>query len=279
MKYKELNKMGIKIPSIGMGTWGIGGGLTPDYSRDKEFITLLREGIKLGLTLIDTAEMYGAGHSEELVGEAIKEFHRENIFIITKVLPENLRYNDLIKSAEKSLKRLKTDYIDLYLIHAPNPRIPLKESMKAMEKLKEEGLIKFIGVSNFNVTEMKEAQKYLKNTKIVANQVEYSLFYRKIEKDILPYCEKNGITIIAYSPLARGVIPKDKFINKIAAKYNKTASQLAINWLIRKPNVIAIPKSSKIERLKEFAEAADWELSKEDEEIILKYVTSFKNLT
>ncbi|MCS7279399.1 MAG: aldo/keto reductase [Thermodesulfobacteriaceae bacterium] len=272
MKLKELNQTGIKIPSIGMGTWGIGGGLTPDYSKDEEFIQLLITGLKLGLTLIDTAEMYGAGHTEELVGEAIKNFPREKIFIITKVLPENLRFKDLIKAAEQSLKRLKTPYIDLYLIHAPNPKIPLKESMEAMEKLKEEGLIKFIGVSNFKVVQMEEAQKYLKNSYLVANQVEYNLFYRRIERDILPYCEKRNITVIAYSPLARGLIPKDEFIQKVALKYNKTASQLALNWLIKKPKVIAIPKSSKVERLKEFIGATDWELSKEDEEKILKYV-------
>lgn len=278
MEFKELDRTGILIPAIGMGTWGIGGFLSPDYSQDEKMIEVLRKGIELGLTLIDTAEMYGVGHSEELVGEAIKIFPREKIFIITKVLPENLRYKDLINSAEKSLKRLKTHYIDLYLIHAPNPRIPLSESMSAMEKLVEEGLIKFIGVSNFNVSQMEEAQRYLKNNKLVANQVEYSLFYRKIEKDILPYCEKMGITVIAYSPLARGAIPEDKFIQKIASKYNKTASQLALNWLIKKPNVIAIPKSSKIERLKEFAESTGWNISEEDEKLILEYVSSFTHI-
>lgn len=276
MEFKELNRTGILIPAIGMGTWGIGGYLSPDYSRDEEFIEVLRRGVELGLTLIDTAEMYGAGHSEELVGEAIKIFPREKVFIITKVLPEHLRYKDLINSAENSLKRLKTEYIDLYLIHAPNPRIPISESMSAMEKLVEEGLVKFIGVSNFSVAQMEEAQRYLKNNRIVANQVEYSLFYRKIEKDLLPYCEKTGITVIAYSPLARGSISKDEFIKKIASKYNKTASQLALNWLIKKPNVIAIPKSSKIERLKEFAESTSWSLSKEDERLILEYVKSLE---
>lgn len=274
MKYKELDKTGVKIPCIGIGTWGIGGGFTPDYSRDKEFVELLIEGIKLGLTLIDTAEMYGAGHTEELIGEAIKYFPREDVFIITKVLPKNLRYKDVIKSAEGSLKRLNTDYIDLYLIHAPNPRIPLKETIEAMEKLVENRLVRFIGVSNFSVRDLEEAQKYLKNTNIVANQVEYNLFYRKIEKDLLPYCERKGIIVIAYSPLARGAIPKDGFINRIASKYGKTASQLALNWLIKKPNVIAIPKSSKIERLREFVEAIDWELSEEDERILLEYVNS-----
>lgn len=274
MVYKELDKTGIKVPAIGMGTWGIGGGLTPDYSKDEELIKVLVEGIKLGLTLIDTAEMYGAGHAEELVGEAIKQFPRESVFVITKVLPQNLTYKDLIKAAERSLKRLKTDYIDLYLIHAPNPRIPLKETMEAMEKLVEDRLVKFIGVSNFGVKEMEEAQKHLRKTTIVANQVEYSLFDRSMEREVLPYCEKKGITVIAYSPLARGAIPRDEFIGKIASKYGKTASQLALNWLIKKPNVIAIPKSSKVERLREFAEATDWEISKEDEEVLLRYINS-----
>ncbi|MCS7215201.1 MAG: aldo/keto reductase [Thermodesulfovibrio sp.] len=271
MEYKELGSTQVKIPAIGMGTWEIGGGITPDYSSDEEGILALRKGIELGMTLIDTAEMYGKGHSEEVVAEAIKIFPRENIFIVTKVLPENLRFKDLINAAHGSLKRLRTNYIDLYLIHAPNPRIPIKETMEAMESLVNESLVRFIGVSNFNVYEMEEARKVLKNTDIVVNQVEYNLTYRKIERDILPYCIKNNITVMAYCPLGRGVLPKNQFLREIGLKYNKTAAQVALNWLIQKERVMAIPKSSKIKHVIENAQSTGWRLSIEDIEIIEKF--------
>uniref|UniRef100_A0A7C4JQR4 Aldo/keto reductase n=1 Tax=Thermodesulfobacterium geofontis TaxID=1295609 RepID=A0A7C4JQR4_9BACT len=271
MELKELNNTGIKIPAIGMGTWEIGGRLSPDYSMDEYYIEILREGIKLGMSLIDTAEMYGAGHSEEIVGEAIKIFPRESVFIVTKVLPENLKYKDLINAAYKSLKRLKTDYIDLYLIHAPNPKIPIKETMEAMEKLVEEKIVKFIGVSNFNVYQMEEARACLSNIDIVVNQVEYHLLYRKAEKDILPYSIKNKITLMAYSPLARGLLAKNEFLKKIGRKYKKTAAQVALNWLIQKEMVVAIPKAGNLKHLIENAQTCDFHLSKEDILEIEKY--------
>ncbi len=264
MDLKELNNTGIKIPAIGMGTWEIGGRFSPDYSMDEYYIEILREGIKLGMSLIDTAEMYGAGHSEEIVGEAIKIFPRESIFIVTKVLPENLKYKDLINAAYKSLKRLKTDYIDLYLIHAPNPKIPIKETMEAMEKLVEEKIVKFIGVSNFNVYQMEEARACLSNIDIVVNQVEYHLLYRKVEKEVLPYCIKNKITLMAYSPLARGLLAKNEFLKKIGEKYKKTAAQVALNWLIQKEMVVAIPKAGNLKHLIENAQTCDFRLSEED---------------
>lgn len=268
MELKELNKTGIKIPAIGMGTWEIGGRLAPDYSNDEKAIEALIKGIELGMYLIDTAEMYGGGHAEELVGEAIKKFERQKVFIVTKVLPENLRYKDLINSAQKSLKRLKTDYIDLYLIHAPNPKIPIKETMSAMEKLVEDKVVKFIGVSNFSVSQIENARAYLTKTDIVVNQVEYNLIEREIEKVLLPYCVKNNITLMAYSPLARGLLAKNEFLKEIGKKYNKTASQVALNWLIQKEGVVAIPKSSKIEHLQENALATGWRLSEKDIQLI-----------
>lgn len=271
MEFKELGSTNIKIPVVGMGTWEIGGGLSPDYSSDKEAVKALRAGIQLGMTLIDTAEMYGRGHSEEIVGEAIKVFTRESVFIVTKVLPENLRYDDLINSAYKSLKRLNVDYIDLYLIHAPNPRVPIKETMKAMEKLVSEGVVRFIGVSNFNVTQMEQARACLDKTDIVVNQVEYSLIERRIEKDILPYCQKNKITVMAYCPLGRGILTKNNFLRETGLKYGKTAAQVALNWLIGKEGVVAIPKAIKLEHLRENADSTGWRLSEEDILQIEKY--------
>ncbi|MEQ9714326.1 MAG: aldo/keto reductase [Candidatus Asgardarchaeum sp.] len=261
---KELNRTGCKVPAIGLGTWKIGGSMTPDHSQDDLAIKALRHGISLGMWLVDTAEIYGGGHAEELVGEAIKIFNREKIFIVTKVWETNLRYDDVLKAAKRSLKRLKTNYIDLYLIHWPNPRIPLSETMKAMEKLVSDGLVRYIGVSNFSVELMEEARSYLSKEDIVVNQVKYNVYDRSIERDILPYCQKEGITLMAYTPLAKGSVSTDKTLIEIGRKYSKTAAQVALNWLISKDMVIAIPKAIRIEHIEENAGAMGWRLSEED---------------
>ncbi len=268
MDLKKLGRTDVKVPSIGMGTWGIGGYTTRDTTHDKEAIEALRKGIEVGMYLIDTAEMYGAGHSEEIVGKVIKSFPRNEVFIVTKVLPEHLHYEDVIKAAKGSLKRLQTNFIDLYLIHAPNPSIPLKETMRAMEKLVEDGLVRLIGVSNFGVDEMEEARSHLSKNDIVVNQVEYSLLERSIEKDILPYCRKEKITVMAYTPLAKGKLARNKFLEEIGKKYGKTPAQVALNWLISKENVVAIPKAINLAHVKENAEAMGWRLSKDDLELI-----------
>jgi len=272
MEFKSLTHS-TKIPVLGLGTWSMGGGMISDTTYDNENIYAIKTAIELGITHIDTAEMYGHGHAEELVGEAIKDFNRETLFITTKVSPENLRYNDVIASAKESLKRLKTEYIDLYLIHVPNPKIPIQETMKALNFLYEQKLIRFIGVSNFSVKQIKEAQKSSQN-KIVANQIEYSLLIRNegneyisnMESKVIPYCQENNIMVIAYRPLARGKLTKPgfKILDELAKKYNKTQAQIAINWLISKKKVITIPKSTRIEHLKENLGALDWKLKPED---------------
>lgn len=246
--------------------------MSRNTDRDDESIAAIRGAIDLGYTHIDTAEMYGAGHSEELVGLAIKDFDREKLFITTKVLPQHLRYNDCIKAAEDSLKRLQTDYIDLYLIHIPNPEIPIKETMKAMDSLIRQKAIRFIGVSNFSVEQLKEAQKYTEN-KIVNNQIEYNLFTRhsgmynvNIESDIIPFCQENDIIVTAWKPLVKGRLfrEKNKLLEELAEKYNKTLAQIAINWLISKKNIITIPKSTNIDHLKENLGALGFRLEEED---------------
>jgi len=242
---KKLGKSDVLVPSIGFGTWGIGGFEIPDYTFDNHYVAIIRKAIDLGLWLIDTAEYYAKGHSEELVGQAIKSYPRDEVFIVTKVWYTNLSYDDVIKAAKKSLKRLETSYIDLYLIHWPNPFIPLKETMKAMEFLVKEGLVRFIGVSNFNVDLMEEARSYLSREDIVANEVKYSILDRDIERDILPYCQKERITVIAYTPLEKGKVAKEKVLADIGRKYGKTATQVALNWLISKDNVIGNSKSCK----------------------------------
>ena len=267
-KYKIISNTGIEVPTVGIGTWEIGGGLSPDSSKDSEGIQAIRKGIELGMTLIDTAEKYADGHAEELVGEAIRSFSRDNLFIVSKVWPDHLQYNEVLKAAERSLERLDIKYLDLYLVHHPNPDISLKETMAAMEELVERGMVKFIGVSNFNVDQMVEAKSYLTNYEITVNQLPYNLLDRDIEKEVIPYCVKNHITIMAYWPLSKGQLAKDEFLSKIGEKYGKTSAQVAINWLITHENVIAIPKAVNPDHIQENAESANWRLSEEDIELI-----------
>lgn len=266
MMFMEFKKIGdITIPVLGIGTWGMGGWLTRDTSADEQCIKAIRTAIELGMTHIDTAELYGLGHAEELVGEAIKDFNRKRLFITTKVWMNHLKYDDVIKAATCSLKRLGTDYIDLYLIHRPNPFIPLKETMKAMDFLVRENIIRYIGVSNFSVRQIKEAQLYTEN-KIVSNQIKYNILERSPEKDMLNYCQKNDIILTAYEPLECGKLAKPGFktLDELCEKYKKTQAQIIINWLISKPNVITIPKSTTIRHIKENLGAIGWRLSKKD---------------
>jgi len=268
---KLLGKSKDFVPSVGQGTWRMGGDVSPNRNEAHKVIEALRYGISLGLTLIDTAEFYGGGHTEELVGQAIKGYNREDLFIVSKVWQTNLHYDDVLKAAERSLQRLQTRYIDLYLIHWPNPAIPLSETMKAMEKLVELGKIRYIGVSNFDVNLMEEARSYLSREDIMANQVRYSLLDRTPEESILPYCEREKITLMAYTPLAKGNLAKDKKLAEIGKKYKKTAAQVALNWLISKTPVIAIPKAITKKHIEENAGSMGWRLSEEDIMSIDKY--------
>lgn len=250
MNHKQLGDTQVKISEIGQGTWQYRGGVEP-----------LRIGISLGATHVDTAEMYG---TEETVGEAIAK-DREKVFLATKVSPSHIHHDDLIKAAEGSLRRLDTKFLDLYMIHWPNPRIPIKESMSAMEELVKKGKIKHIGVSNFSVRELKDAQHALTSEKIVANQVEYNLRNREIEKDLIPYCKKEKITVVAYSPLDRGNLRDEHgVLERLAQKYNKTPAQVILNFLTREENVVAIPKANNSEHVRENCGASGWRLSNED---------------
>ena len=255
MAQKPLGKTGIKISEIGQGTW--------QYRGDPE---PLRIGISLGATHIDTAEMYG---TEGIVGNAIDDL-RDQVFLGTKVSPQNLRYDDVIKAAEGSLSRLGVKTLDLYTVHWPNPRIPIKETMRAMEELLKRGKIRHIGVSNFSVEELREAQESLSSQEVVANQVEYNLETRGIERDLIPYCKEQKVTIVAYSPLSRGRIGRgrDDALKRLAAKYEKTEAQIVLNFLTREENVVAIPKASSVEHVKENCGASGWRLSSEDMKLL-----------
>jgi diketogulonate reductase-like aldo/keto reductase len=264
MQTKKLSN-DFELPVLAVGTWAIGGEYEPDYSKDKEYIEAIKTAIKLGYIHIDTAEVYGAGHTEEIVAEAIKDFDRKKIFITTKVFKTNLHYDTVINSAKNSLIRLKTNYIDLYLIHAPNPEIPIEETMKAMDYLVEQKIIKFIGVSNFSAEQMKEAQKHTKN-RIVANQLKYEFWADKIDTEAIKYCQKNDIMVIAYKPFGRGRISKEriKLLPILAEKYHKSEAQIILNWLISKRNVVALFKSTSREHLKENQNIFDFQLTKEE---------------
>ncbi len=279
MEYRRLGRTGEKIAAIGLGTWRIGGGMSPDYSKDKEAVEAIRYAINLGMNHIDTAEIYGGGHAEELVGEAIKELRRDDVFITSKVWHTNLKYDDVLKACERSLRRLQTDYIDLYLIHWPSSRIPLSETMRALERLYDEGKIRYVGVSNFSASQVEEARSYLSHADVVANQVEYSLYERHIERDLMPYSLNTGVTIIAYSPLGKGRLVREvsagrservRVLKEIAEKYSKTAIQVALNWVIWNENVITIPKAVRKEHLEENAGAAGWRLKEKDYKLIFE---------
>ena len=250
---------------MGMGTWGMGGKYEKDPSNVDESVKILRAGLNMGIKLIDVAELYGQGLTEEIVGEAIAGRAREDIFNISKVWKSNLRYDDVLKAMRGSLERLKTDYVDLYLIHWPSEEIPLDETMRAMERLAGEGLARNIGVSNFSVELLKEAQSHLKRVKIAANQIEYSLTERSAEKEIIPYCQKNGIKVVAYRPLARGSLAgsQNKALETLALKYNKTPVQVALNWIISK-GIVVIPKSGSVAHLRENQGALGWSLDEAD---------------
>lgn len=256
------------LPVLGLGTWRMGGVEERDFSNDDERdIAAIKAAIELGLTHIDTAEFYAAGHSEELVAQAIAGFDRENLFITSKVYPSHLRYDDVIKAAKKSLKRLGIRKLDLYLIHHPNPGVPLSETMRAMDYLLENELTRFIGVSNFDVPLLQEAQSHTKY-KIVNNQIHYSLLARGYEENgTLEYCCENKILVTAYRPVGKGDpnFLGHPLLGEIAKKYGKTPAQVAINWVINKPNIVALVKTSNIEHLKEDLGALGWRLLEEDE--------------
>ena len=268
MESRLLGRTSESIPEIGMGTWGMGGGMHANPSRDSEAVEALKLGLDLGMTHVDTAEMYGAGHSEEVVAKALEDW-RKPVFVASKVSPSHFAYDDLLRSARKSLDRLQRKQMDLYQLHWPNPRVPIVETMKAMEKLVQDGMVRHIGVSNFSVAQMKESRAALSREEIVSNQVEYSLVDRTVEEEILPYCQREKLTLIAYSPLGQGRIARGrggpfKIVDEIAARLGKSRSQVALNWLLQHESVVVIPKAGDKKHIVENAAVSGWKLSTRD---------------
>lgn len=274
LKSKNLGAAQTKISSVGLGT-GTGFKYL-NKKRDQELIYILQKALDLGTNFIDTAEVYFDDHAEVLIGKAFKK-NRRKVFIATKFSPEHSHYKEVLKSAEGSLKRLQTDYIDLYQIHWPNPVVPVEKTLKALEKLVKLGKVKYIGVSNFSLRQLKDVQKVSK-IPIVSLQTEYNLLERSIEYDLLPYCEKNKITIIAYTPLNSGNILKiekySKFFLNLSKKYNKTPSQIILNFLISHASVVAIPATTSVIHLEENAKSTDFVLEKSDLELLSKTFTT-----
>jgi diketogulonate reductase-like aldo/keto reductase len=250
VEYRRLGRTSEKVSAIGMGTWRVGS--YGSQEERAEQIQAVRRGIELGINLIDTAEMYGDGRSERLIGEAIADRH-DSVFIATKVWPNHLHHDDVIASCNGSLQRLGVRHIDLYQVHWPNASVPMRETMGAMEELVRAGKVNHIGVSNFSVQQVNEAREALTRSELVSNQVEYSLANRSAEIELLPYCKKERITLIAYSPLARGAIPESRIPAALQQKYEMTPAQIMLNWATRFEEVVAIPKAARVGHVEENA--------------------------
>lgn len=223
------------------------------------------------MTFIDTAEAYGEGRSEELVGHAIRGI-RDKVFLATKFSPENSDYDGVIRAAERSLTRLGTDVLDLYQVHWPNPNVPIATTMVALEKLVRDGKVRYVGLSNFYLRDMRAAQASLPSLPIVSNQVEYNLFDRFIEQNVFLYCQAENITVIAYSPLDKGRMARgDEVLGEIASRYEKTPAQVVLNWLTSHKNVIAIPTTTTLSHVRDNASATDFRLTDDDLERIDKF--------
>lgn len=292
MEYVRLGRSGPKVSSIGLGMWQAGGDAWGADVRDRDCQAAMERAIELGVNLVDTAEAYGRGHSEEVVGRAVKAVGRDRVFLATKVLGDHLHADAIEKACKGSARRLGVRTIDLYQIHWPSSweQVPLKETMRALERLRREGKIEHIGVSNFASRDLEEARSCLSRADVVSDQLQYNLLHREIEADALPYCTREGLGVLAWSPLAKGILtgkygarrrPRDrvrgggmlfkpsnlrasaplvKAVRDIGRRHRKTAAQVALAWLTVRGNVIPIPGAKRPAQAEENAGAAGWPL-------------------
>ena len=244
-------RTGEKIPQLGLGTWHMGERGADRAAEAKA----VRAGVDLGVTLIDTAEMYGEGGAEEVVAAATTGI-RDKVFIVSKVYPHNASRTGAVAACERSLKRLKTDRIDLYLLHWRGSH-PLSETVAAFEKLRADGKIRHWGVSNFDTSDMAEVRGVKGGDNCASNQVLYNLGSRGIDYDLIDDCAKHKVMVMAYTPLGQGAILRDAAVGKIAKKHGVVPAAIAIAWTMRHPNVVSIPKASNLAHVKENAAAAD----------------------
>ena len=261
METRAFGRIGVRVPVIGQGTWNVG---EDPEARVRE-IAALRAGLDHGLTHIDTAEMYGDGRSEQVVGQAIAG-RRDEVFLVTKVLPSNASYEGTIQACERTLRRLGTDHLDLYLLHWPSPQHAIAETMRALETLVAVGKTRFIGVSNFTVGELRAALRCLTTERIACNQVLYHLESRGIESEVLTFCRREAIAVVAYSPFAQGAFPprarrRADALETIAETHGKTIRQVALRFLTREDGLFVVPKAARVEHVRENAGGCGWSLS------------------
>jgi aryl-alcohol dehydrogenase-like predicted oxidoreductase len=294
VEYIRLGRTGPKVSVVGFGAWQAGGKEWGDDFTDSSIIAAIGRSLELGVNFIDTAEIYGDGHSEEVVGQALKKYGRENFVVATKFNGEHLHYGDLLKACDASLARLGVKEIDVYQMHWTDPweQVPLRETMKGLRKLKEDGKVVSVAVSNFAVRDLEEARGLLDGVDIVSDQVRYNLLQMEIEAEVLPYCKKEGISVIAWSPLAKGVltgkysagrVPKDPVrveaklfspgnlkaaeglmgtLKEVALRRGKTIAQVSLNWLLMKGGVVVIPGAKNPSQAEENAGASGWRLTR-----------------
>ncbi|MGK6316010.1 aldo/keto reductase [Neorhizobium sp. DT-125] len=249
---------GISVPALGLGTWNMG----EDISKEGIEIESLKRGLDLGMTLIDTAEMYAEGGAEKITAEAIAG-RRDEVFLVSKVYPWNAGRKGVVEACDRSLNRLKTDRLDLYLLHWRGQH-PLAETVAGFEELRRAGKIAAWGVSNFDLDDMEELMAVPEGKNCAANQVLYNLSRRGIEHSLLPWCQERSIAVMAYSPIEQGRLLRNADLIRIAKAYQATPAQVALAFLLERDGVIAIPKSANPDRVAENAEAAELGLSDED---------------
>ncbi|MDD1498697.1 MULTISPECIES: aldo/keto reductase [Agrobacterium] len=249
---------GRDIPALGIGTWNMG----ESHAEEAQEVASIRKAVELGMTVVDTAEMYADGRSEEIVGKAIADL-RDEVFLVSKVYPFNASATGTIEACERSLKRLGVDHLDLYLLHWRGSH-PLEETVAAFEKLKQSGKIRDWGVSNFDTDDMEELFEVENGRNCAVNQVLYNLSRRGVEYDLLPWCQEKGLPLMAYSPIEQGRILNNHELIRIAKAYQATPAQVALAFLLERDGVLAIPKSAKPERVEENRGATDLDISDED---------------
>jgi diketogulonate reductase-like aldo/keto reductase len=249
---------GISVPALGLGTWMMG----EDARKASTEVASLKRGLDLGMTLIDTAEMYGEGGAEKITAQAIAG-RRDELFLVSKVYPWNASHKGVVEACERSLDRLRTDRLDLYLLHWRGEH-PLAETVAGFEDLRRAGKIGAWGVSNFDLDDMQELMDVPDGENCAANQVLYNLSRRGIEYDLLPWCQERGIPVMAYSPIEQGRLARSGELIRIAKAYQATPAQVALAFLLERDGVIAIPKSANPDRIAENAESVELELSEED---------------
>jgi diketogulonate reductase-like aldo/keto reductase len=249
---------GEAVPVLGQGTWHMG----EDPRRHNDEVAALKLGLDLGMTLIDTAEMYGSGGAEEVVGEAISG-RRAGVFLVSKVLPRHATRRGAVAACHASLKRLGTDRIDVYLLHW-RETVRLEETLEALETLSQSGDIRSWGVSNFDTADMKELVGLPGGTAVATDQVLYNLTRRGIEFDLLPWCRKRQIPVMAYSPIEQGRVLENEVVRRVALRQNRTPAQVALAWVVEQQGIVAIPKSSNLDHVRQNREALDVQLTGAD---------------